>query len=346
MCRSRTKVLIVIVMFVLHGCAERNPTEPAAGQTMAQPEVKSTTADGMASEADSANQFKTERITTSLLPNAWRIHPKVISGGLPEGDAAFRELAGLGIKTIISVDGAKPDVSLARAHGLRYVHMPHGYDGISNSRGKELAKAVRDLPGPIYVHCHHGKHRSPTAAAVACIGAGLIATGSGEAFLTHAGTGENYRGLYASAREAIRFENAELDRLAIEFEETVDVSHIAEAMVEIENRFAKLKKLEQLNWDRSAVANLGLDASHEALLLRESYAELIRVLDFANEREGFEDALRSSEIEAKQLEESLTDWEKQSTQLPPDSVRQAFALVAKSCASCHKKYRDVPLSEK
>ena len=41
-------------------------------------------------------------------------------------------------------------------------------------RVEEIATAVQTLPGPIYIHCHHGKHRSPAASAAACVGAGLI----------------------------------------------------------------------------------------------------------------------------------------------------------------------------
>src|SRR5436189_6043349 len=82
------------------------------------------------------------KLTASHLPNAYQIHPHVISGGLPDGEDAFRELAALGVKTIISVDGAKPDVPLAEKYGLRYVHLPHGYGGVPDDRVKELAKAV------------------------------------------------------------------------------------------------------------------------------------------------------------------------------------------------------------
>src|SRR4051812_16326485 len=71
-----------------------------------------------------------EEIDAPHLPNAYRVHARVISGGLPDGEAAFRELEALDVKTIISVDSAAPDVELAAAHGMRYVHLPHGYDGI------------------------------------------------------------------------------------------------------------------------------------------------------------------------------------------------------------------------
>src|SRR6188768_3777999 len=58
--------------------------------------------------------WKPERIDEPTLPNAYRLHEKVISGGQPDGDPAFAKLKELGVKTIISVDGAKPEVELAK----------------------------------------------------------------------------------------------------------------------------------------------------------------------------------------------------------------------------------------
>lgn len=179
-------------------------------------------------------QPKFVRIANDRLPNAYRVAEKVISGGQPEGDQAFADLAALGVKTVISVDGAQPDVELARKHGLRYVHLPHGYDGIPGERVRELAKAVRDLPGPIYIHCHHGQHRSPAAAAVACVSAGLIGPESALAVLATAGTSPNYRGLYQSAQSAQRLDDKLLDELRPEFPETASLPPIADAMVQIE----------------------------------------------------------------------------------------------------------------
>lgn len=148
------------------------------------------------------------KVASQHLPNPVRLHEKVISGGLPEADAAFQELADLGVKTIISVDGMMPDVATAAKHGLRYVHLPHGYDGIPEQRINELAKAARDLPGPVYIHCHHGKHRSPAAASVACVGAGLIPAGLAVSILQLAGTNPSYRGLYEAAQQATAFDEA------------------------------------------------------------------------------------------------------------------------------------------
>ena len=100
--------------------------------------------------------------------NAVAFHDGFISGSVPEGEAGFETLAAMGVKTIISVDGAVPDVDMARARGLRYIHLPIGYNGFDEQRRLELARATRDAmnDGAVYIHCHHGKHRSAGAAAV------------------------------------------------------------------------------------------------------------------------------------------------------------------------------------
>src|SRR5581483_11908914 len=115
-----------------------------------------------------ANSFA--KLEAPGIENLYRISDRIYSGSSPTGDAAFEALAKLGVKTIITVDGAQPDVDLAARHGLRYVHIPVGYNGISSNSALQLVKAAQSFSGPIYVHCHHGLHRGPTAAAVICEG--------------------------------------------------------------------------------------------------------------------------------------------------------------------------------
>jgi hypothetical protein len=235
---------------------------------------------------------------------------------------------------------------LARKFGLRYVHMPHGYDGVPQLRAKELAKAVRDLPGPVYIHCHHGKHRSPAAATVACVGAGLLPQKQALVVLQTAGTSENYRGLYESAESARRFEDALLDELQVEFPETVKVPPIADAMVAIEHTHDHLKSLAANRW-ASLAKQPDLDSAHEALLLREHYTELLRTEEVQRQPAGFRQLLADSEATAQELENLLAEWKQAGSPAPPPAqLGKAMAAVTESCASCHRTYRDVPLGEK
>jgi protein tyrosine/serine phosphatase len=100
-----------------------------------------------------------------------------------------------------------------------------------DDRVKELAKAVRELEGPIYIHCHHGKHRSPAAASVACVAAGLVPKSQGVAILELAGTSPNYRGLYESARKVNPLDEALLEELDVNFSETSTVPPMAQNRV-------------------------------------------------------------------------------------------------------------------
>jgi protein tyrosine phosphatase (PTP) superfamily phosphohydrolase (DUF442 family) len=278
-----------------------------------------------------------QKLVADHLPNAFRIHSKVISGGQPEGDAGFQELKNLGVKTIISVDGARPDVELARKYGLKYVHLPHGYDGIPQQRARELAKAVRDLEGPIYIHCHHGHHRSPAAAAVACVLAGLIEPSAAVPILKAAGTSENYRGLYQSAEAARKLDEVLLDALQAEFPETAKLPPLAEAMVDIERTHDHLKAIAAAGW-KTPPDDPDLDPAHEALLLKEHFTELLRTGDVQRHSEVFRQQLLASEQAARALELALRDG--------MDGRSAALARVTKTCTDCHRQFRDVPLSEK
>ena len=277
-----------------------------------------------------------EKLKVEHLPNAYQIHRRVISGGLPNREDGFRELAALGVKTIISVDGAKPDVVLAQKYGLRYVHLPHGYDGIPDGRAAELAKAVRDLPGRIYIHCHHGKHRSPTAAAVACVAAGMLDPTGAETVLRTAGTNEGYRGLYLSAREARPLDGKLLDSLTPAFPAIAKVPPLAESMVAIEHVHDHLKEIAAAGW-KSLPEHPDLEAAHEALLMREHFTELLRASQ--SQPEKFQALLRDGEASVEELEDALRDFQ-------PDKITTAFERINKSCTDCHREFRDKPLREK
>ena len=287
-----------------------------------------------------------EKIYTAYLPNAIRIHAQVISGGQPKGEAGFQELQNLGVKIVISVDGAKPEIELAKKHGLKYVHLPHSYDGIPEQRAKELAKAVRDLDGPIYIHCHHGKHRSPAAAAVACVSAGLVEPSMSAAILKIAGTNPNYRGLYQSAESAKKLDQAVLDAIETDFPEIATLPAMAEAMVNLDYTQDRLKESAAAGW-RTPESRLDLDPAHEALLLREHFTEMLRLDEVADGTEEFREMLRDSAVAAGELETAILKWKETGSSSPtPDSIKSSFDRISKNCTSCHQQYRDVPLAEK
>ena len=265
------------------------------------------------------------------LHNVVRLSEKLYSGAVPEGEEGFRTLQRLGIKTVITVDGAAPDVTTAHKFGMRYVHLPFGYDGCPVPTANLIAKAVRDLPGPVYLHCHHGKHRSPTGAAFARIALDGITPEQAVQELERAGTGKNYTGLYGDVRSYQAPTRAELDALKPEFPEIAPPPPLVDAMVKIEVRFDRLMKLQKANWKLTP----GVDAANEALQLQELYTELNRTPVVTKRAGDFRTWMREGEEAGKSLETSLRAGKL-------DDASMFLGKVAAGCGSCHVKYRNVP----
>jgi protein tyrosine phosphatase (PTP) superfamily phosphohydrolase (DUF442 family) len=271
------------------------------------------------------------RVRADHLPNLIQVTPAVYCGGLPAGNRAFQELKQLGIRTIISVDAAAPDLELARQVGLRYVHLPHGYDGISPQRGHELARAVRDLPRPIYIHCHHGKHRSPAAAAVACVEAGELPVDQSLTLLELAGTGRHYRGLFATVGRARPVDGAVLDAADSAFPPLSPVPPMAEMMVAAQETLDRLTRSEANGWRPSS--DPAQDPAHQAVLLAEHYTETARLKESLHRPQAFRDLLTAGEKEAHLLEESLNHTRH-------EEASNRLSTLTNNCQACHQLFRD------
>lgn len=274
-----------------------------------------------------------ESIPATNIHNVFRATPKIFSGSSPDNEAGFAELAKLGVKTIISVDGGKPDVAAAKKFGLKYVHLPIGYDGIPTNRVVELVKAAQTLEGPFYVHCHHGKHRGPAAVAVMCEAVAGWSTNVAEQWLKLAGTSPDYPGLYRDAREFRPPTAAELAAVK-QLPEIAQTSSIVEAMVAIDEHFERLKGAQKTGW-KSVPGHPDIQPAHEATLLWEQFREMARFSDSEKRPADYRKKLSDSEQAADHfralLKAALPDTTK---------AEDAFKKIGQSCAACHKQYRN------
>jgi protein tyrosine phosphatase (PTP) superfamily phosphohydrolase (DUF442 family) len=269
------------------------------------------------------------------------------SGGVPEGKAGFEQLRSMGVKTIISVDGAIPDAELAKSMGMRYVHLPIGYDGFDDARKAELVRAVRDLPRPIYMHCHHGKHRSAGAAAAVAVSLGWMTNEQAAARMKVSGTAAGYKGLWACAAKAAPMSAAVIDAASAEFPEVTRPASFVASMVAIDEAFDRLKLAERAGWkapadhpDLAPVADAG------------KLADLFRLVDEASLRtcspEGVDELkawMARSATAAAQLEAALgragTPGLAEADALAARSAATAsMAALAADCKACHAKHRD------
>jgi protein tyrosine phosphatase (PTP) superfamily phosphohydrolase (DUF442 family)/cytochrome c556 len=271
----------------------------------------------------SAHGTTPESVELTGIHNAFRVTARVFSGSQPAGDAAFAALAKAGVKTIISVDGTRPDVEAARRHGLRYIHLPFGYDGIPAERICGLAKAAAEAPGPIFIHCHHGKHRGPAAAAILCEAGAGWTPARAEAWLRQAGTADDYPGLYRAVREFRMPEKEQMLRIG-PLQETVKTPGLVDAMVAID---ARLDALEGAAWKAPA--------AREATLLWEHFRELARMPDTAGRPAAYRERLADAADAAAAMRELLRTG-------TPDAAALETALQAtkRSCTECHKAFRN------
>lgn len=272
--------------------------------------------------------------------NLFALGTDVFSGSTPEGEAGFAALEQLGVKTIISVDGARPDVELAKKHGMRYVHLPHGYDGISTNLQLKLAKVAEALPGPIYVHCHHGKHRGPAAAAVVCMSKDGWTGEQAEAWLIAAGTSTNYQGLYDVVRSYKKPSASILKNAPSDFPETAKVSGLVDSMVGVDERWENLKAVRAAGY-RVPKDHPDIQPANEAVILWEHYREAQRLPDAIQKGEDFIQRFRAAELEAKEAERLLRLYAADAKSDIRAQLDKSFEAMARTCSSCHKVFRDV-----
>jgi hypothetical protein len=255
--------------------------------------------------------------------NRFRLTPTVTCGSQPEGAVGFRTLAAGGVKTVVSVDGAAPDGAAAKAAGLTYVHLPVGYDGVSRERAVALAKLI-ERGEPIYVHCHHGRHRGPAAVAAAlrCVNGSFDA----EAFLTEAGTDPRYAGLYRDVRQSHPL-TAEERRAGVTYVGRMPVTSLVERMVAIDETWERIKACQKAGW-ATPPGHPDVSPAREALQLVEHYRELGRIAPSPE----FETHRARAEAAAADLEKFLR------TESGP--AGEAFTRSLKLCSQCHAATRD------
>ncbi len=251
---------------------------------------------------------------TPGLANLHRWNESLLTGGAPEGDAAFDALRGLGVRTLVSVDALPPDLGRAAARGMTYAHLPIGYDRVPPARALELAKVLRDSGGVVYLHCHHGKHRGPCAAVAAlrCLGR-LGDDPRGQ--LAAVGTDPHYAALIDSALAAPVPTAAELDALPAEFPSRAEVAPLAELMVAMDGTFAKLKTR---------------PTPEGALQLAELYREANRLPEVERRGPDFARLLSDGERAALELKAAPAG----------EGAGRLVARLGAQCKACHERYRD------
>lgn len=283
----------------------------------------------------------TQRDSAPPVTHLHQLTPNLYSGAEPVGDRAFAHLAAHGIATVISVDGAWPDVEAAAEHNIRTVHIPVGYHGINAEQSTQIIAAVRASPGPVFIHCHHGQHRGPTAAALCAIALNDWSHHRATNWMRYTGqTGTQYAGLYETAT---RFKPPTEDALAAidtdALPSRAEPGRMTETMVFIDEQFDNIKAFRKAGW-RTPADRPGFDIDAEAMLLWDHFDQLERL------HNAGDDDLRTRLSESKSLVAQigkLLDLRIHDGDYAGDAkpkLEAAFTALRRNCVSCHRAHRN------
>ena len=274
-----------------------------------------------------ASELAIKKINSENLENLLEVQKGLLSGGEPKTEKSFKELSQRGVKVIVSVDGAIPKVDFARKYGMRYIHIPIGYDELSEETLLSIKSLAIEVDEKLFIHCHHGRHRGPTVAAIFLMEKEVCQNGQSLKLLEKAGTGEQYTGLWSSVKDHVI---QKADKPLPELLEVAQVDSMVESMAKIDRLYDNLKASKNLNW-QALPDNPDFSAVHGALIMKEFLRESARTLsDSDTEQKKF---FTESENIAALLENSLKTNNR-------NAANKHLSDLRKSCIKCHKKFRN------
>ncbi|MCR4314768.1 MAG: hypothetical protein NUW37_00315 [Planctomycetes bacterium] len=272
------------------------------------------------------------------LHNLFRLDENVYAGSQPHGEEAFRALAAMGVKTIISVDGHPTDVDLAEKYSMTYVHVPVKYSAISHEEQIKICAAGEANEGPFFVHCFHGKHRGPAGAAVLLEGVYGWSADEARTVLERMGTSTGYPGLWSSVANFEQPDEDDVENAKETLQSRFEPQGIIGIMTPTTDSHDFLKDAQKIGF---AVDPEHPDVlpSHEADMLANNADKLAENEDFwpENDRDDFR-AFVAKYVEATHaLRDALANFEEGGDTFEADD---ALDLVNRACSDCHKQFRN------
>jgi protein tyrosine phosphatase (PTP) superfamily phosphohydrolase (DUF442 family) len=276
------------------------------------------------------------------LHNVYRLSDRIISGSEPADDEALTQLAAWGVRTVISVDGKVPDLEGARRAGLDYVHIPIRYSGIDDDQIAQIAKSFRELEGPFYVHCYHGKHRGPAAAAIGRVALdGLTRDRAIAEMRQWCSTASKYEGLYSSVAVSEIPSAMQTAAYDFDFAPAKTFGGFRDVMVEMTRVWDEVKLVRKNHWAASA-EHPDVDPLQSATQLHQLFLRCHEHdTDGADDSE-FQQMLAEGTLGMADMVRLLTDCRTEGA--AADDLHQglevAYDAVSESCLSCHSAYRN------
>jgi hypothetical protein len=273
------------------------------------------------------------------LHHVYALSEEIISGAEPEGEQAFVELQKMGIKTVLSVDGKVPDAVTAAKYGLRYVHVPIRYSGITEEERVAIAKTFRELEGPFYVHCYHGQHRGPAAAALGRVV--LDGAGRDQAIAEmrqYCGTSKKYEGLYRDIAAGALPDESVTKASDFDFAPAFRFDGVRATMVEMSRSYDTLVDLSKRAWQASA-DHPDATAQGEAQRLYQALSQAHDLPETALRPENYRQWMASG-VEQSSALLQLLKGQPATDEATSAKAVELLGQIGKSCEACHAEYRN------
>lgn len=272
------------------------------------------------------------------LHQVFRLSENIISGAEPHGAEAFEQLAAMGVKTILSVDGKAPDAETARRHGLRYVHVPIQYRGVTADEKLRIVKTFRELEGPFFVHCFHGRHRGPAAAALgAVVLDGAPRDRSIGQMRQWCGTSSRYEALY----EMIAVDDvpsvAETEAYDWDFPAAHRFVGLRPVMIDSARSFDRIEAMAMRAWQVNP-DHPDVDPVNEAAILTGLMEQAGTLEETAGKPADYRAWIAAAVSQSRSLEQALADARKQLGTW--DAAEEILGQLDTTCNACHAAYRN------
>lgn len=262
---------------------------------------------------------------SNSLPKVFQmVNERLAYGSEPRGKGDLQGLYDKGIRVVVSVDAARPLVEEAESLGMRIIHLPTPYSGFDVGTMGSFKRISMEVNEPIYVHCHHGKHRGPTAAAILAMYRGDFRNDKAIQLMKDAGTSPEYKGLWKTVED---FSSLKLtDPLPRLFKEQ-PADHVVEQMLIADESLDFI-----LNYlAEGRPSEIAKDIPNHIVLLRESMVESRRFSD------PKDTDLMNHYSQTDLLVRIL---EKEKDHSNSKAFEAATHNLGKSCKDCHQQHRN------
>lgn len=202
------------------------------------------------------------------------------------------------------------------------------------------AKTFRELEGPFFVHCFHGKHRGPAAAAFGRVALDGARRDQAVAEMRqYCGTSGKYGGLYETVARGVVPTEEQTRALVWDFPAAHSFDGFRGVMVAATRAHDHLKLTAKRGF-RPDPEHPDLNARNEAARLAELFTTALALDETSERPEEYRVWLQESADHARSLAQRIRDLQTHEAEGLLTDALDELKAVTQRCDTCHKAYRN------